>query len=127
MSKNMLIISALTAMYTNNPSLQLMFPVLSEDLSFITFVKTIEKYKHYELNGVTPMHTFVNELGLERVIDNYCDYTTISGFIIDKLGRIPNQDDVLTFKNCIFTMIKVSNNKIELIDLKFNMEDLNDD
>ena len=44
MSKNMLIISALTAMYTNNPSLQLMFPVLSEDLSFITFVKTIEKY-----------------------------------------------------------------------------------
>ena len=93
----------------------------------IEFIKTIEKYKHYELNGVTPMHTFVNELGLERVIDNYCDYTTISGFIIDKLGRIPNQDDVLTFKNCIFTMIKVSNNKIELIDLKFNMEDLNDD
>ncbi|OFX72065.1 MAG: hypothetical protein A2X12_02355 [Bacteroidetes bacterium GWE2_29_8] len=48
------------------------------------------------------------------------EYTTIGGFILNRIGRIPFQNEEIIIEKFIFTILKVNKNKIDLIKLKFD-------
>ncbi|MGC8766844.1 MAG: CNNM domain-containing protein [Brevinematia bacterium] len=47
-------------------------------------------------------------------------YNTISGFVIEKLGKIPNEGEVLNYDNMEFKVKEVKDGKIEEIIVKFD-------
>ena len=46
------------------------------------------------------------------------DYQTVAGFILDRLGRIPEEGDVVEFENLRLTVKKMSGVKIETVELR---------
>jgi len=47
------------------------------------------------------------------------EYETLSGLIMKKLGRIPIENDIVTFKNsCKIRVVKVDNFAVKQIDIE---------
>ena len=46
------------------------------------------------------------------------DYQTVAGFILDSLGRIPEDGDMVEFENLRMTIKEVNGVKIETVELK---------
>lgn len=42
---------------------------------------------------------------------------TIGGFIFEKFGYLPNEGDIITFKNIQFKILKIKNNRISIIQI----------
>lgn len=72
----------------------------------------------YEIDGSMPIED-LNE-ALELAIEND-NFDTIGGFVLDKLGRIPEdgENDKLQCNNLQFQLVEVKNHRIERIRLKF--------
>ena len=51
------------------------------------------------------------------------NYETLGGLIVDRTEEIPEQDEVLKIDNFLFTILEVSNTKIDLVELKVLEED----
>jgi putative hemolysin len=79
---------------------------------------SIEKIddKTYMLTGLIYIDDINDELGLEIESENH---DTISGFLLDIIGVIPEEDDrrVIKFENLIFEIIEIKEKRIEKIKL----------
>ena len=82
---------------------------------------------------VTPVdeHTFrldagagVNEINEELNLDiPEGDYQTVAGFLLDSLGRIPDEGDVVEFRDLKFTVKAMAGVKIEEVELRKTVAD----
>ena len=82
---------------------------------------------------VTPVdeHTFrldagagVNEINEELDLDiPEGDYQTVAGFLLDSLGRIPDEGDVVEFRDLKFTVMAMAGVKIEEVELRKTVAD----
>ncbi|NLZ95599.1 MAG: hemolysin, partial [Bacteroidales bacterium] len=52
------------------------------------------------------------------------DYTTIAGYILHHVQRFPNIHETIEIDNYIFKIIKVTERKIEIIELIINENNL---
>ena len=73
--------------------------------------------KLFRLDGGILIDDLNEELGLKLETENY---DTLSGFLIEKLGYIPAEDDrdVIEEGNLIFTVGEVKDNRITQVSLK---------
>ena len=48
------------------------------------------------------------------------EYDTVAGFIMDRLGRIPGEDEhpEITYENVVFTVQKVEDRRIDLVHIE---------
>ena len=71
----------------------------------------------YEIDGSMPIEDLDELLGTQLENENY---DTVGGFVLDQLGRIPDDGEsgTLTWENLIFTIVAVKNHRIEKIRLK---------
>jgi len=67
---------------------------------------------------------FSGRMEIDDINENYGlnlpkgDYQTLSGLIVNALGKIPEKGEIFEFEHFIFTIEKVSKKKIELIRIK---------
>lgn len=75
----------------------------------------------YLLDGLVPVHEVVEELELDLPMDSP-DFDTISGFLVHLLGYIPqeNSTEVITYENLTFTIKKIIDKRIAIVELKIN-------
>jgi len=73
---------------------------------------------------------FSARLDVDYINENYKlelpesdEYETLGGFIVYKTGEIPEQDSEIIIDNFQFTILEVSNTKIDLVALKIIEED----
>ncbi|RKR15270.1 CBS domain containing-hemolysin-like protein [Maribacter vaceletii] len=73
---------------------------------------------------------FSSRLDVDYINENYKlelpesdEYETLGGFIVYKTGEIPEQDSEIIIDNFQFTILEVSNTKIDLVALKITEED----
>jgi len=52
------------------------------------------------------------------------DYETIAGFIIENLGYIPAQNEIVTINNFVFLIVRADNVKIDLVKLTIKPDEL---
>ncbi len=65
------------------------------------------------LKGQAPLKDVNDRLGLD--LPERSDYTTLAGFILARLGRIPKEKDVLSFGGHTFTVEKMNKRHISLV------------
>ena len=69
----------------------------------------------YRLDAGVGISEINQELGLDLPEG---EYQTVAGFILDSLGRIPEEGDVLEFENLRLTVKGMSGVKIETVELR---------
>ncbi len=74
------------------------------------------------INPKIDIYTLQEILGINLESENY-DYTTLSGFIYSKLGRIPKQDEIITYKNIRIKILEIKKYKISKVLLILEQED----
>lgn len=78
-------------------------------------IKKIDEFT-YDVKGFISLHDLNDELELD--LDSE-DFDSIGGLVIDKLGRLPNLNDVVTLENDIVLQVqKINRNRIEEIRMK---------
>ena len=66
----------------------------------------------------------VNEINEELDLDiPEGDYQTVAGFLLDSLGRIPDEGDVVEFRDLKFTVMAMAGVKIEEVELRKTVAD----
>jgi putative hemolysin len=65
------------------------------------------------LKGQASMKEINDRLGLG--LPEKSEYTTLAGFLLSRLGRIPKEKDVLTFAGHVFTIEKMNKRHISLV------------
>ncbi|MGC8733599.1 MAG: hemolysin family protein [bacterium] len=60
------------------------------------------------------IYTLQEMIGINLESENY-DYTTLSGFIYSRLGRIPRQDEIITYKNIQIKILEIKKYKISKV------------
>ncbi|MCK5443408.1 MAG: hemolysin, partial [Maribacter sp.] len=86
-------------------------------------------YLHEEqLDGSTYM--FSARLEVDYINENYKlelpendEYETLGGFIVNETGEIPELDSKIKIDNFLFTILEVSNTKIDLVKLQLLDDD----
>ena len=75
-------------------------------------------------------YTFSARLDVDYLNENYKlqlpegdEYETLGGLIVNETGEIPEQDAEITLENFLFTILEVSNTKIDLVKLQVLDED----
>ncbi|MBN2893252.1 MAG: HlyC/CorC family transporter [Bacteroidales bacterium] len=89
------------------------------DSSDLTYKKINENT--YEFSGRIEIDQINEDFGLSLPEDD--DYETLSGLIISKLERFPEQDEILNFDQYQITILKIDSPKIELIKLVVNSDE----
>lgn len=69
----------------------------------------------YLIDGSTNLDDVNDRIGLELSSE---DYESIGGIIMEKLGRLPVEGEVITFDNIILTVKKMDHARIEKVGLK---------
>lgn len=74
------------------------------------------------ISGWCPLELLFEEIGQEMPEG---DYDTVSGFVIDLLDRIPEEDEQIeaNYNNLRFTVLSVADNRIEQLRLTIESED----
>lgn len=75
----------------------------------------------YEISGRAEISQLNDEIRLDIPEDD--EYQTLAGYIITNTGAIPEQGEVITLGNIIFTIIKKSATRIELVKAQVLTED----
>ena len=77
----------------------------------------------YIVKGMCSLGEFSETLNFEFDEEDFEEFDTINGFIINKLGRLPIDNDnfKIFYKNLIFECKKVDNKFIESLKLSFNL------
>mgnify|MGYP001773492163 CR=1 FL=1 len=70
------------------------------------------------INPKVDIYTLQEVIGINLESDTY-DYTTLSGFIYSKLGRIPKENEIITHKNINIKILEIKKNKISKVLLSF--------
>ncbi len=73
---------------------------------------------NFDLEGTVLLDDIEEPLGIE--VDDDCDYDTLSGLIMDLLGRIPEEDEhpVVTYQGVEFTVEQVEEHRIAKLHAK---------
>lgn len=76
----------------------------------------------YTVKGICSLSELSDNLNFEFDEEDLEDFDTINGFIINKLGRLPLENDTfkISYKNLIFECLKVENKFIESIRVSFD-------
>lgn len=71
----------------------------------------------YLLDGMTPLEDVSKALDLEFEEEEYDTYDTINGFLISKLDRIPQEDEILeiSYQGLLFKVLSVENKMIHTV------------
>ena len=69
----------------------------------------------YLIDGSTNLDDVNDRIGLELSSE---EYESIGGIIMEKLGRLPVEGEVITFDNIILTVKKMDHARIEKVGLK---------
>lgn len=77
-------------------------------------IKKIEP-KKYHISSSYDIEELDEKFNLELNLEG--DFSTLNGFIINKLGRIPNLDEVIVFGKCSFKILKANNKQILNLEL----------
>jgi putative hemolysin len=72
----------------------------------------------YLINGKTLIFELNQYFQQEIIQDNISKYTTISGFLLEHLGTIPNTGATLKHKNYEFEIVDMDGNRIDKILMK---------
>jgi len=85
-------------------------------------IKQISPNK-YSVEGVTSLYKLEDILKVDLPLD---DFDTLNGFLIGEIGYIPSMEDrpVITYKNLLFEVTEVSENRIENVVITINDYDL---
>ena len=68
------------------------------------------------VEGQIPFVEFLEKIGLDNdVLSKNFDYITLSGYILDKLERIPVKGDTAVWENYRLTVWEMDNNRIDKI------------
>ena len=73
-------------------------------------IKKISNKKYNILSGIDFME-LVERFNLNILIDENVDFTTLNGFLVEKLGKIPRVNNKVYFNNGVFRVIKASKKK----------------
>ena len=93
-----------------------------------TFVES-KGEKSYEIDGLTPLEELSEYLGIDMKSEDE-DIETINGFLINKLGYVPENDDksVVEYGGYSFKILEVENHIIKSVFVtKLTSEDTNND
>ena len=93
-----------------------------------TFVES-KGEKSYEIDGLTPLEELSEYLGIDMESEDE-DIDTINGFLINKLGYVPENDDksVVEYGGYSFKILEVENHIIKSVFVtKLTSEDTNND
>jgi len=66
------------------------------------------------VNPKIDIYTLQEMIGINLESDNY-DYTTLSGFIYSRLGRIPKQDEIIVYKNIQIKILEIKKYKMSKV------------
>lgn len=77
---------------------------------------------HYRISGRMEIDQLNELFGLNLPQDD--DYTTIAGYILHHVQRFPSIHETIEIDNYIFKIIKVTERKIEIIELIINQNDI---
>lgn len=69
----------------------------------------------YIIDGSTKLNDINDRIGLQL---NSEDYESVGGLIMEKLGRLPTENEVVAFDNIILTVKKMDHARIEKVNLK---------
>ena len=71
------------------------------------------------VEGQIPFVEFLEKIGLDNDMPSKkCDYITLSGYILDKLERIPVKGDTVVWENYRLTVWEMDNNRIDKIKIE---------
>ena len=82
--------------------------------------KDIDENNEIEASGDNSLQDIVRNYNL--YIQNPENYTTLAGFIIEKIERIPEKDEEIKIDNYIFIIKEIAHNKILRVIIKKNDE-----
>lgn len=77
-------------------------------------MKQIDNRK-YSIDGSYDIEELNDELDLSLELED--NYSTLNGFIVDKLGRIPKLNEVIAFKTCSFKVTQANKRQILRVEL----------
>lgn len=77
------------------------------------------------VNPKIDIYTLQEIIGINLESENY-DYTTLSGFIYSKLGRIPKQDEIINYKNIQIKILEIKKSKISKVLLSISNQEVED-
>ena len=81
------------------------------DHVIIEEIEVIEEDQSYSASGRYPLQKLFSEIGLETS-DSF-EATTLSGFVLEQLSRIPQAGDTFTYKDYSFTITEAKGNFID--------------
>lgn len=102
---------------TNEDILEEIFGALEDEYDFFPNQKSLPQTKESYLNtlpGNTRLSELSERLGIQLVSEYY---DTIGGFILEKTGDIPAPNFQIIEQGFIFTVLKVTNNRIETVSI----------
>jgi putative hemolysin len=76
----------------------------------------------YLINGKTLILELNQFFQKEIIEDNISNYTTVAGFILDHLKKIPSAGDKIKDGNCVYEIMDVDGLRIDKVLLTFNIE-----
>ena len=80
-------------------------------------VQTLDEYT-WLLAGTTDVHVLETMLGVPGVVSESNDYSTLAGFMLATLDRLPEKGDSFTHEDYRFTVEEVAERRITLIRLE---------
>ena len=69
----------------------------------------------YIIDGSTKLNDINERIGLQL---NSEEYESVGGLVMEKLGRLPTENEIIAFDNIILTVKKMDHARIEKVDLK---------
>jgi len=66
----------------------------------------------YLVDGALSLGRFTRELGLE---ESECDYDTVAGLVLDRMGKIPKAGDTCAWGDCVLEVLDMDGNRIDKI------------
>ena len=74
----------------------------------------------YLINGKTPIYELTQYFQRTIIEDDILRYTTISGFLLEQIGNIPKEGDIVNHNNLRFEIMDMDRNRIDKILMSTN-------
>lgn len=88
------------------------YDIYSEDIKQIS-------ENRYIINGRMTVSDFCDHFGIEKFDEEDDDYDTVAGLVFDLAGEVPKTDDTFVWNNFKFTIKRLENRRIDLMEVEF--------
>ncbi len=75
----------------------------------------VEAEDHLLVQGGTDLHLLEQRLDINWLVDPDGAYSSLAGFLLDKFGHLPERGEKFAFNGLIFTVVEVSERRIDLV------------